>query len=60
MSNAEFETYLYISSEKFIILSKRNTDKEYFLSIIEPSEWNQTYVGTFKSLNSGKWEKINA
>ena len=30
MSNTEFETYLYISSEKFIILSKRNTDKEYF------------------------------
>ena len=30
MTNTEFETYLYISSEKFIILSKRNTDKEYF------------------------------
>ena len=30
MSNSEFETYLYISSEKFIILSKRNTDKEHF------------------------------
>ena len=31
MSNNEFETYLYISSEKFIILSKRNTDKDIFL-----------------------------
>ena len=30
MSNTEFETYLYISSEKLIILSKSNTDKEYF------------------------------
>ncbi len=30
MSNTEFETYLYISSEKFIILSKRNTDKDSF------------------------------
>ena len=30
MTNTEFETYLYISSEKFIILSKRSTDKEYF------------------------------
>lgn len=30
MSNTEFETYLYISSKKFIILSKRNTDKDYF------------------------------
>ena len=30
MSNSEFETYLYISSEQFIILSKHNTDKEHF------------------------------
>ena len=30
MTNTEFETYLYISSEKFIILSKRNTDKDSF------------------------------
>jgi len=37
-----------------------NKNEEYFLSIIEPSEWNQTYVGTFKLLNSGKWEKIIA
>ena len=31
MSNTEFETYLYISSENFIILAKRNKDKEHFL-----------------------------
>jgi len=37
-----------------------NKDKKYFLSIIEPSEWNQTYVGTFKLLNNGKWEKVIA
>lgn len=30
MSNNEFETYLYISRENFIILAKRNTDKEHF------------------------------
>ena len=30
MSNTEFETYLYISSENFIILAKRNKDKEHF------------------------------
>ena len=37
-----------------------NNNNKHFLSIIEPSEWNQTYVGTFKLLNSGKWEKIIA
>jgi len=37
-----------------------NDDNKHFLSIIEPSEWNQTYVGTFKLLNNGKWEKVIA
>jgi len=37
-----------------------NNDNKHFLSIIEPSEWNQTYVGTFKLLNNGKWEKVIA
>ena len=37
-----------------------NDDDKHFLSIIEPSEWNQTYVGTFKLLNNGKWEKVIA
>ena len=30
MSNTEFETFLYIGREKFIILAKRNTDKKHF------------------------------
>ena len=37
-----------------------NKNEEYFLSIIKPNEWDQKYVGTFKLLNSGKWEKIIA
>ena len=37
-----------------------NKDNKHFLSIIEPSEWNQTYVGAFKLLKSGKWEKVIA
>ena len=37
-----------------------NKDNKHFLSIIEPSEWNQTYVGAFKLLNNGKWEKVIA
>ena len=37
-----------------------NDNNEYFLSIIGPDEWKQTYVGTFKLLSNGKWEKIIA
>jgi len=37
-----------------------NKDNKHFLSIIEPSEWNQIYVGAFKLLNNGKWEKVIA
>ena len=37
-----------------------NNNNKHFLSIIEPSEWDQIYVGTFKLLNSGKWEKVIA
>ena len=35
-----------------------NKRKELFLSLIEPSAWNQKYIGTFKLLNNGKWELI--
>ena len=37
-----------------------NDDDKHFLSIIEPNEWGQIFVGTFKLLNNGKWEKIIA
>tara|TARA_R100001594_G_scaffold126478_1_gene163700 strand:+ start:1419 stop:1817 length:399 start_codon:yes stop_codon:yes gene_type:complete len=33
-------------------------DKNLFLSLISPQEWDQPYVGTFKLLNNGKWEKL--
>jgi len=34
------------------------SNKELFLSIIGPTEWQQSHVGTFKLLNNGKWEKM--
>lgn len=37
-------------------------EREYgnnFLSIIAPNQWNQRYIGSFKLLNNGKWEKVN-
>ena len=33
-------------------------DKTLFLSLIGPNDWNELYIGTFKLLNNGKWEKI--
>jgi len=32
-------------------------DKKIFLSLIEPNQWQQKYIATFKLLNNGKWEK---
>ena len=34
-------------------------DRNLFLSLIEPSQWNQVYIGSFKLLNNGKWELVN-
>jgi len=36
----------------------QNKNKSLFLSLIEPTQWEMKYLGTFKLLNSGKWEKI--
>ena len=36
----------------------KKESNQLFLSLIEPSQWDQEYVGTFKLLNNGKWEKI--
>ena len=35
-----------------------NENKDLFLSLIEPSQWDRVYIGTFKLLNNGKWEKV--
>ena len=35
----------------------QNTNKNLFLSLIAPNEWNMEYLGTFKLLTNGKWEK---
>tara|TARA_R110000851_G_scaffold208381_1_gene360834 strand:+ start:257 stop:652 length:396 start_codon:yes stop_codon:yes gene_type:complete len=35
-----------------------NKDNQLFLSLIDPDQWKQIYIGTFKLLNNGKWDKI--
>jgi len=36
----------------------QNKNKNLFLSLIGPEEWVMDYLGTFKLLNNGKWEKL--
>ena len=45
-----------IIGQDYYLYEKSN--KKLFLSIIGPTEWQQSHVGTFKLLNNGKWEKI--
>ena len=35
-----------------------NNNKDLFLSLIEPTQWDKVYIGTFILLNNGKWEKV--
>ena len=62
MSNSEFETYLYISRENFIILAKRNKAKEHFFKkklIFDKSKKNLDLklLNQFLSENIFKIEK---
>ena len=42
---------------KFYHLYKKNNSK-YFLSLIEPNQWNKEFIGTFCLQNNGTWKKI--
>lgn len=35
------------------------SDDEYFLSLINPNEWDKVYIGSFKLNSDNKWLKIN-
>lgn len=37
----------------------RGNGDEIFLSIIDPSEWNKEYIGSFQLDSKDKWTKIN-
>ena len=43
--------------EPYYLYQKK--DKSLFLSLISPDEWNMEYLGTFKLITNGKWEKLN-
>ena len=53
-SNYSFQPTL---GEPYHLYHNVETDK-LFLSLIEPSQWDKVYIGTFRLLNNGKWEKV--
>jgi len=52
-------TYLFqpMLGEPYHLYHNTKTDK-LFLSLIEPTQWDKVYIGTFILLNNGKWEKV--
>ena len=44
-----------VGSQKFepIVVDKSDS-----ISLIEPTQWDKIYMGTFILLNNGKWEKV--
>ena len=46
-----------IPGEPYHLYHNSKTDK-LFLSLIEPTQWDKVYIGTFILLNNGKWEKV--
>jgi len=53
--NAEY-SFQPLLGELYYLYEKSN--KGLFLSLIEPNQWKQVYIGTFKLLNNGKWELV--
>ena len=43
--------------EEYFLYERDN--KDLFLSLIKPTEWNKKYIGSFKLMNNGKWDKIS-
>ena len=65
MEEFEWNSIVYSSNYNFqpligktYYLYKRD-DGELFLSIIEPQEWNQEFIGAFELDSDNKWKKIN-
>ena len=53
-SNYSFQPIL---GESYHLYHNLETN-ELFLSLIEPTQWDKIYMGTFILLNNGKWEKV--
>ena len=51
-------TYSFQPIQGCIYFLYEKEDKNLFLSLIEPTQWDQLYIGSFKLLNNGKWEKV--
>jgi len=47
-----------LQGKVYHLYQKNDNDKDLFLSIVDPSEWNMLFIGSFKLLSNNKWEKI--
>ena len=45
-----------ITGKNYYLYKKKNNS--YFLSLIEPNQWNKNFIGTFCLQNNGTWKKI--
>tara|TARA_B100000575_G_scaffold268926_1_gene248214 strand:- start:275 stop:643 length:369 start_codon:yes stop_codon:yes gene_type:complete len=48
-----------IQGKTYHLYQKDDDSKSLFLSIIDPSEWDMLFIGSFKLLSNNKWEKID-
>ena len=48
-----------IQGKIYHLYQKDDDSKSLFLSIIDPSEWDMLFIGSFKLLSNNKWEKID-
>ena len=48
-----------IQGNTYHLYQKDDDSKSLFLSIIDPSEWDMLFIGSFKLLSNNKWEKID-
>jgi len=53
--NADYNFHPLINEPYYLY---ERTSTTFFLSLIGPTQWTQTYVGTFILLTDGRWKKI--
>jgi hypothetical protein len=47
-----------VQGKMYHLYQKNDDNKDLFLSLIGPDEWDMLFIGSFKLLSNNKWEKI--
>ena len=51
-------TFKPVQGKMYHLYQKNDDNKDLFLSLIGPDEWDMLFIGSFKLLSNNKWEKI--